>query len=403
MKRRLLFGLLRCAVFFATGASALAIAEDAGISLSLTAPGDWQVVQRRTATQGDILIEGTWTKPKATSAPDRLEARVLTQRRGQTAEGSSWHALPFDPRVWGFRGTLPAPAGGWYELELRLMRGADVVASSSIAHVGVGEVFVIAGQSNSANYGEERQQTSRGQVTAWDGQRWVIAHDPQPIAGGTKGSFVPAFGDALTGRLGVPIGVISVGLGSTSVREWQPKGTPMKAPPTTGRNTIATQEGVLVSNGFLFERLESVLRKTGINGVRAVLWHQGESDWNQPADRAIAIEDYRTNLVMLIAASRASTGWSVPWFVAQASYHSPSDPGSSEFRAAQLAVTDNLLTYAGPNTDLLGAEWREGGGKGVHFSAAGLQRHGAEWAEIIGSWIEQQYGPHVSPNERGAP
>jgi hypothetical protein len=402
MKRRLLVVLLRSTVFFAAGSGSLAIAEDAGISLSLTAPSEWQVVQRRTATEGDILIEGTWSKPKATLAPDRLEARVLSRRNGQTTEESPWHALPFDPRVWGFRGTLPAPAGGWHEVELRLMRGADLVARSSVAHVGVGEVFIIAGQSNSANYGEERQQTSSGQVTAWDGQRWVVAHDPQPVAGGTKGSFVPAFGDALARRLGVPIGVISVGLGSTSVREWQPRGTPMKTPPTTGRNTVAAQGGVLVSNGFLFERLESSLRAIGTNGVRAILWHQGESDWNQPSDRAISTEDYRTNLSNLIAASRASANRSVPWFVAQASYHSPSDPGSPEFRAAQLAVVDNVFTYAGPNTDLLGTEWREGGGKGVHFSSAGLERHGTQWAEIVGSWIEQQYGLMVSPRERVA-
>ena len=54
-----------------------------------------------------------------------------------------------------FGATLPTPAGGWYKLEVRALRDKKVVAETAVDHVGVGEVFVIAGQSNAANSGEE--------------------------------------------------------------------------------------------------------------------------------------------------------------------------------------------------------------------------------------------------------
>jgi hypothetical protein len=40
-------------------------------------------------------------------------------------------------------------------------------------------VFVVAGQSNAANHGEERQMTETGRVACFDGTAWRLANDPQ--------------------------------------------------------------------------------------------------------------------------------------------------------------------------------------------------------------------------------
>lgn len=357
------------------------------VQLQLSAPLSGEVYQRSTLDQGAIVLAGQWSVVKRTGPlPEALEARVVPP--GADADDQvPWTPLPFDPRARGFRAELSVAPGGWYRVQLRLLRAGEVVASADVAQVGVGEVFVIAGQSNSANYGEERQQPTTGLVTAFDGERWVPANDPQPGATGTKGSFIPSFGDALARRLKVPIGVVCLGVGSTSVREWMPANYPMSAPPTTGAHCVVIAPGKLVSSGELFDRLALRLRQFPAQGVRAVLWHQGESDWKQPEGHNLSLAEYREDLVQLITSTRTMAGWSVPWFVAQASYGNPEQPGSEKFRQQQRAVVDGKLTLAGPNTDTLTGELREKQGQGVHFSAAGLKRHGELWAQIVGDWI----------------
>ena len=86
------------------------------------------------------------------------------------------------------RAVISAPAGGWYRLELRLRVPTEVLSEAAVERVGVGEVFVIAGQSNSANHGAEKQQVTSGRVAAFSRKEWSLAHDPQPGASGNGGS-----------------------------------------------------------------------------------------------------------------------------------------------------------------------------------------------------------------------
>jgi hypothetical protein len=48
------------------------------------------------------------------------------------------------------------PAGGWYTLGVRATVTGRLVAEVLVERVGVGEVFVVAGQSNAANHGAEK-------------------------------------------------------------------------------------------------------------------------------------------------------------------------------------------------------------------------------------------------------
>jgi len=162
----------------------------------------------------------------------------------------------------------------------------------------------------------------------------------------------------------------------------------MVAPPTTGAHTYATGSNSWASTGELFDKLISASKQ--VEKFRAVLWHQGESDNHQPPDREISPALYTQYLQRVIEASRAQVGWRVPWFVAIASYHTPEDPGSSELRAAQKSVVAGGMALEGPNTDQLGPEFREANGRGVHFNARGLQRHGLLWADAVTPWLERR-------------
>ncbi len=358
------------------------IAQVERTCITLSSPLDYQVVQRRTNDAGSIVIAGALASTDVKTI--MLEARTVAdgkvgewQRPAATFQGSA------------FQATMELPSGGWYRLEVRVSSGDKALAETAVEHVGVGEVFVVAGQSNSANHGEEKQITKTGKVATFAGRRWQLANDPQPGASGGEGSFLPPFGDAMAQRFDVPVGFIACGVGASSVREWLPKGAKFPNPPTITGRVRQLPAGEWESKGEAFEVFVSRMKQLGPHGFRAVLWHQGESDANQQdPTRTLAGNLYREFLEKLIRDSRREIGWDAPWFVAQVSYHVPGDEASPDIRAAQASLWKDGIALEGPDTDALKSEWRDSGGKGVHFSGPGLREHARRWFEKVAPWLE---------------
>jgi hypothetical protein len=351
-----------------------------GAELKLSSPLDYEVIQRLQAARGVIHVTGELTG--GTDAA--IEARLSTADKP-----GDWQ--PLSPRRDGARFALDleAPVGGWYGLEVRAIIESKVVASQSVGHVGIGEIFIVAGQSNSANYGEEKQTTQTGRVAAFDGERWQLANDPEPGAGGRGGSFMPPLGDALVGRFGVPVGFVACGIGGSSVREWLPAGSTFPNPPTVETRIRKLPSGEWESKGEAFSRLVERMKRFGPNGFRAVLWHQGESDANQQdPTRTLPGNLYRAYLEKIIVQSRGEIGWEAPWFVAQASYHTPADPGSADIREAQMSLWRDGIALEGADSDAIRGELREKQGRGVHLTGAGLREHAALWMGKISPWLE---------------
>ena len=356
------------------------------MTLMLTAPLDYQVIQRENRSLGIIPIEGRLAD--AESKDVTLEGRIVTD--GKTGE---WRKLPVTFNGGRFSATIESLAGGWHRLEMRALSGDSVLAEAAVDHVGVGEVFVVAGQSNAANYGQERQSTKSGQVVTFDGERWQFSNDPQPGASGTGGSFLPPLGDAMAQRFGVPVGFISCGIGATSVREWLPRGARFPNPPTLTARVQQLSDGQWESKGEAFDMLVLRMKQMGPRGFRAVLWHQGESDANQQDQtRTLPGRLYREYLEKLIRESRRAVGWEAPWFVAQVSYHVPGDEASLDIRTAQASLWTDGIALAGPDSDALKGDLRENDGKGVHFSGPGLRAHAACWVDKVAPWLEQLVG-----------
>lgn len=365
-------------------------------SLGLKLPLDFQVHQRASRAAGTITVAGN-VSPEITGV---VEARLVG-----AADAESWQKLTtLTAGQTAFSASLNAPAGGWYRLELRVKCGGTIVAETVVAHVGVGEVFVIAGQSNSANHGEEKQQTKSSLVANFSGKQWAPANDPQPGASGGGGSFIPPFGDSLASRFKVPVGIIAAGVGATSVREWLPRGTRFPNPPTLTRHVTALDSGEWESKGSLFDQLVARMKQAGPRGFRAVLWHQGESDANQKdATRTLSGEHYRKLMEQLIRDTRREAGWEIPWFVAQVSYHTPDDAASPDIRAAQEALWKSAVALEGPDSDALTGDLRDSGGKGVHFSGKGLREHAARWTDKIAPWLDAQLALALPTPARAKP
>lgn len=324
--------------------------------IELDSPLSCQVIQRRTARDGAIPVAGT-----CGIGCDLVEARIIGV--------IDWQPAKLEANG-SFQSKLVAPAGGWYALEVRAVKRNKIVATRKVAHVGVGEVFIGAGQSNSTSCGgfqskcrgDGRTQPMSGMVTTFDGTCWRIANDPQPGAHDkiTNGSFWPAFGDAMAAIFQVPIGVAVTGHAGTSIRQW-------------------TKDDVL------FQWTLTRLRQLGRNGFRALLWHQGEND----ADAGMSADRYAEGLAKIIADFRAAMGRDFPVFVAQASFLPWPKPGvSRQIRAGQSRLWKERIALQGPDTDKMRGDLRDMDGKGIHFSKKGLKVHGEAWAKKVSAWLQ---------------
>ncbi len=326
-------------------------------SLTLSQPKARQIVQRDGSNRANIRLQGNWSGTAA-----RLEARAVVMP-GTTNNGTStdWVVVVNAPTNGPFAGILPAvAAGGWYRVEVRAVDAeSNVVAALGVDRVGVGDVIVTAGQSNAACFGSPTQQTFDDHVSAHtlSSGTWRLAADPQPdISGGmgTGGSAWPRLGSLLVRSNQVPIGFVGLAYGGTSVAQWAP-GTP------------------------LYQNLTNTLVRFGTNGVRAVLWHQGESDSLVPTSAAV----YAQTLSNIVFRSRTAAGWLVPWGIAEASFH----PSATRAQEEPVAAGQRRLTYTmtncfrGPRTDDFNLEGKLS--DTVHFNTPGLNDHAQQWANAL--------------------
>ena len=375
--------LLWLAVFFCTFIGYIQ-AEKTEFTYRIISPVEHQIIQRDSGNTAWVEMKVATSLPVSKSVP--LEYRLDKNRSWEKANGE-WKDERFVAR-------LRVRAGGWHTLEVRDSRTPD--QRSQIVKFGVGEVFVVAGQSNSGNYGELKQSTQTGLVSAYDfdNNKWQLAIDPQPGAGGRGGSFMPLLGDALSKKLNLPIGIIAYGQGGTSVREWLPQGSRFANPPTVENKVRKINDDEWESLGKIYPGFIERMKAFGENGFRAVLWHQGESDANQKdPTRTLSGPLYEKYLTQLILKTRTDLEWDVPWFVAQVTYHAPGDVSDPNIRAAQASLWHNGVALEGPDTDQLKGKLRERDGQGVHFSGPGLEALADAWFEKVSPWLAQKRNP----------
>ena len=120
---------------------ALLLVSSSALSVELSSPHEFQVFQRDARDAAHVRVEGT--------CPDGVKSlgAIVDLHSGAAP---TWKALDLEDLPGPnqrFHGTLEIPGGGWYSLVLS--RSAKEPALASVQRFGVGEVFVVAGQSNS--------------------------------------------------------------------------------------------------------------------------------------------------------------------------------------------------------------------------------------------------------------
>jgi len=327
-------------------------------AVSLSFPPSRYLVQRSDANVGDIRIQGSLG-----ASADAIQGRAVVMSGANSGVATEWQTLIDAPTAGLFSGTLSGvAAGGWYQIEVRSMRDGDPGPVSWIEKVGVGDIYITAGQSNSANYGSPNYTPSDDRVvsrSALSVPGWQLAQDPQPLADGSGASVWSRLGDLLVEELDIPVGFVAVGVGSTQAAEWLP------------------------ATSNYASRLKPAIQSFPASGFRAILWHQGESD--AIATVSASLHAFRLNSI--ISQSRIDGAWTIPWYIAEASFHPNTNLAQEEPVVAgqRSAIYGDPAVFFGPSTDSFHLEDASGGklADSVHFNAAGLNDHATQWLAIL--------------------
>lgn len=343
--------------------------------LQISHPMTRLVVQRGADGNGRIYVSG-----RITGVVDRVEAQLVPVTSGQgTATG--WQVVQTNPTNNIFLGYVTG-SGGWYVLTVRTIVGGAVSGQASVQPVGIGEVFVTAGQSNSRGLGSGDNDlgTFTDRVNAIDSiNHYYPPNFPALVSSGLPMP-VPVFkpltagrrifpmaesswgwgelGDYIVNRYNVPVAFYVAGWDGSTAENWYKTANGM---PTCNRYYCVTDWPNLQP----YTNLKNVLQYyNSVAGIRAVLWHQGEAEYNSNGNTSIP--EYYNRLVNVIQKSRQDFGnRNMPWVVARASFDGSVSRPEVVTEQQRVIDTPGLNVYQGPYNDTIIN--RNAGGIDVHF------------------------------------
>lgn len=394
--------------------------------ITISSPVVRQIFQRDLNNQATVTITGSYSQPI-----DTIQVRFTPVKAGQ-GTAIDWTVIKSAPLGGLFKGSIVVK-GGWYIMDVRgLLNGKLVGNISTLERVGVGEVFVIAGQSNAggsglletketaaeddrvncANFISPRSYNPKG----WDPFKFFQADLSQfsiiefsqlkkTSAIGPMGLgpyYWGKVGDALALKLNVPVMFFNTGWAGASLKTWRysAENPTLQAPSDYFPDV---RQFDYPKGGYPYVNLSTVLKYYGINlGVRAVLWMEGETHnlFNLEAiGRGEAppttVNSYLDDLRRLVKRTRQDLGNNkLAWVVARTSYSSerncavsitPPAPSPIIVNAQNQAITDPTLApiYPGPFTDNIQVSKIGEREQCVHFTGTGLDDVAKAWIKTL--------------------
>lgn len=341
--------------------------------LSIQFPVHRSVFQR-VNNQAVIQIQANTTQ-----ALDKVQVRFVPLVGGTAVD---WTTILKPVAAGNFRCQTNPIQAGWYRMELRGILNNTVVSTAQVNKMGVGEVFLIAGQSNAQGglstdgaFGVPLVAPTDDRICGIDAYFNDSNLDfPLPIIEKLKGgdSFLAprgrtswcygVVGDRLTASLNMPVMFINAATGATKLTDWLNSSQSDTAP-------------------YIYLK-KSLNYYHKMFGLRTILWHQGESDLIGFEENPQTKVNYIDNLRALIQKSRLDFGQNISWMICRVSrlqeYTSPQLIDAQN----QVISTLNYNVFAGPETDNIQANGERAGGN-IHFQGSGLIALGNAWADYI--------------------
>ncbi len=274
--------------------------------ITLTTPKQYEVHQRSGST-GSIQISGT-----VAGTTEDIEASF---------NGGAYVTIASAVAPGSFSGTLTGQAQGQGTLTVR--KKVTTATSATVLDVGIGDVFIVAGDSIAEGRGTNAQNYTHATLKAakfTQADIWGNGNDG--IDTGTNvGSHWPLLATQIMGSQGVPVAFISVGTGSTDVagsaNTWAKPGaeyTELTAQVTA--STVASVRGVLMHLGPNAVTNASTLSQATYNAALDTLAANlaadvagapklnigvfGEVSTGSPPDRTAALNNLRAAIIEAI-------------------------------------------------------------------------------------------------------
>ncbi len=348
------------------------LASEVQAQVNITYPTNRTVLQRDKNNSATVYIRGTYTVPV-----ERIEVQFRAVNGGAT---SGWTTIQNNPQGGYYAGQVDW-TGGWYEMEVRGWRGDQIVGSSTLSRLGIGEVFMVAGQSNAQGYfnyggpgaGDDRVNC----VNFYNDNSNSELPSPEFIHLNSDSFLAPRgksawswgrLGDQLAGRLGVPILFYNVGWYGTAVRNWRES--------INGTAYSVYNGEAFTPGGMPYGNLRLALQHyVAVTGIRAILWHQGEADNFANTSTSAYANDLRT----LINQSRSETGRNIAWVIARTSYDNQRGTNQVIVNAQNEVVASTPQTFFGPETDRIQVPRPDG----AHFQDGGLVEVANAWSTSL--------------------
>lgn len=303
-------------------------------------PQNWQILQQEKG-MASILLSGRWESDMEKNGQETVVVRVVHEETGGVVIPYTECFMQENQR-WKIK--LDIPTGGLYRIDTALALNNSgsyewVLRGDRRYHIGVGDLYVIAGQSNAAGYGRDEvsDPPETGVHIMRSNGAWDLAS--HPLHDHTDSIFKAncdrsstghspwlAFAKKLKTALHYPIGLIPAALGGSCIDQWNPD-----------------------CDTGLYANMMKMITAAG-GRIKGLLWFQGESD-TEPGRAA----SYLSKFTHFVEHLRLDIGM-LPVYTVQLCRLMEGDSSGTEwgfFREIQRQAAKNIKdVFIIPSSDL---------------------------------------------------